>query len=409
MPGGAAGRTVAAMSLLRPAPVLFATMFASQASFLVLTAILPDLAGDFGVSTATAGQARTLAAAVGGVTALALGRLARRLGVGELLLLGLGLVAVGSLASALAPSMAAFTCAQAAIGAAGAILLSAGVAAAGEWADGGERAKVLSWTLLGQPAAWVAGMPLIGVISHPDWRYAWLAVPLGASLLALLAVALLRGRAAYLPRTGRAARAESEPIWRRPPVARWAIGELMAYSGWGATLVYARALFIQSYGLSTAEAGMLLGAAALGYFPGTLLARRHAEHHARTLLVALGLTAAAGTALLGLVRPSPAVSLVLFAACMAAIGGRTIAGSAFGLDAAPDQRVAVMSLRAAAVQFGYLLGAASGGAALATGGYSLLGATIGVVFLLGVAPHLRAPLRWGGPGKDATPALATNH
>src|ERR671923_2538241 len=126
MPGGAAGRTVAAMSLLRPAPVLFATMFASQASFLVLTAILPDLAGDFGVSTATAGQARTLAAAVGGVTALALGRLARRLGVGELLLLGLGLVAVGSLASALAPSMAAFTCAQAAIGAAGGPPLSAG-------------------------------------------------------------------------------------------------------------------------------------------------------------------------------------------------------------------------------------------------------------------------------------------
>jgi predicted MFS family arabinose efflux permease len=83
------------------------------------------------------------------------------------------------------------------------------------------------------------------------------------------------------------------------------------------------------------------------------------------------------------VRPSPAVCLVLFAACMAAIGGRTIAGSAFGLDAAPDQRVAVMGLRAAAVQFGYLLGAAAGGAALATGGYGLLGATLGVLFLIG--------------------------
>src|ERR671922_1190103 len=408
MPGGAAGRTVAAMSLLRPTPVLFATMFASQASFLVLTAILPDLAGDFDVSTATAGQARTLAAAVGGVTALALGRLARRLGVGELLLLGLGLVAVGSLASALAPSLAAFACAQAAIGAAAAILLSAGVAAAGEWAAAGERARVLSWALLGQPAAWVAGMPLIGVVSELDWRYAWLAVPLGASLVALTAVALRPDRAARRPGGGEATPDGVKPVWRRPLVARWAIGELMAYSGWGATLVYAGALFIECYGLSTAQAGVLLGVAALGYFPGTLLARRHAEHHARTLLVALGLTAGAGAALLGLVRPSPAASLVLFAACMAAIGGRTIAGSAFGLDAAPDQRVAVMSLRAAAVQFGYLLGAASGGAAPATGGHSLLRATIGALFLLGVAPHLRAPVRWAGPGKDATPALATN-
>jgi predicted MFS family arabinose efflux permease len=405
MAAGAAGRTVAAMTLLRPAPVLFGTMFASQASFLVLTAILPDLAGDFGVSTATAGQARTLAAVTGGVTALALGRLGRHLGVRELLLLGLSLVAVGSLASALAPSLAAFACAQGAIGAAAAILLSAGVAAAGEWAEAGERARVLSWALLGQPAAWVAGMPLIGVISEVDWRYAWLAVPLAASVVALAAVALRSGRAAHLPRAAQATPAITEAVWRRPLVARWAIGELMAYSGWGATLVYAGALFIQSYGLSTAHTGVLLGAAALGYFPGTLLVRRHAEQHARTLLVALGLTAAAGTALLGLVRPSPTASLVLFAACMAAIGGRTIAGSAFGLDAAPDERVAVMSLRAAAVQFGYLLGAASGGAALAAGGFGLLGATLGVLFLLGVAPHLRSRARWGRPGegRDLSP------
>ena len=408
MAGGAAGRTVAAMTL-RPAPVLFATMFASQASLLVLTAILPDLAGDFGVSAATAGQVRTLAALTGGATALALGRLGRHLGARELLMLGLSLVAVGSLASAVAPSLAAFAGAQAAIGGAAAILLSAAVAAAGEWARAGERARVLSWTLLGQPAAWVAGMPLIGVISPLDWRSAWLAVPLGTSLVALVAVALRPRAAARLPGAGETSGGGAEPVWHRPPVARWAFGELLAQSGWGATLVYAGALFIQSYGLSAAETGVILGAAALGYFPGTLLARRHVEQHARTLLVALGLTAALGTSLLGLVRPSPAASLVLFAACMAAIGGRTIAGSAFGLDAAPDQRVAVMGLRAAAVQFGYLLGAATGGAALATGGYGLLGVILGALFLLGVAPHLRPLTRSAGPGKDAIPALASEH
>src|SRR5919204_4594360 len=210
MAGSAARRTVAVMTLLRPAPVLFATMFASQSSFLVLTATLPALAGDFGVSTATAGQARTLAAVTGGVTALGLGRLGRHLGVRELLVLGLSLVAVGSLASALAPNLPAFACAQAAIGAAAAILLSAGVAAAGEWARAGERARVLSWTLLGPPAAGVAGMPLIGVISQLDWRYAWLAVPLAASLVAVVAVALRPGGAARLPGAGRATRGETE-------------------------------------------------------------------------------------------------------------------------------------------------------------------------------------------------------
>jgi predicted MFS family arabinose efflux permease len=408
MTSDAAGPTVAAMTHFRPAPVLFATMFASQASLLVLTAILPDLAGEFGVSTATAGQARTLAAVAGGLTALRLGRLGRRLGVRELLLLGLSLVVVGSVASALAPNLVAFACAQTAIGAAAAILLSAAVAAAGEWTHPDERARVLSWTLLGQPAAWVAGMPLIGVTSQLDWRYAWLAVPLVASLVALPAVALQPGRTARFTAAGEATRSGTEPVWRRPAVARWAVGELLAQSGWGATLVYAGALFSQSYGLSPAQTGMFLGLAALGYFPGTLLARRHVQQHTRGLLILLGLTAAAGTALLGLVRPSPAASLVLFAACMAAIGGRTIAGSAFGLDAAPDQRVAVMGLRAAAVQFGYLLGAAAGGAALAVGGYPLLGATLGILFLLGVAAPVRPWLGSGRHAKDAIPALAGN-
>src|SRR5947199_2834531 len=112
MPGGVARRRVAAMTHFRPAPVLFATMFASQASLLVLTAILPELARDFGVSTATAGQARTLAAVVYGLTALALGRLAPHRGVRHLLLLGLSLLDVRSLASALAPTLAARTFAQ---------------------------------------------------------------------------------------------------------------------------------------------------------------------------------------------------------------------------------------------------------------------------------------------------------
>jgi DHA1 family inner membrane transport protein len=175
--------------------------------------------------------------------------------VRELLLLGLSLVVVGSVASALAPNLVAFACAQAAIGTAAAILLSAAVAAAGEWTRPGERARVLSWALLGQPAAWVAGMPLIGVISQLDWRLAWLAVPLAASLVALLAVALQPGRAARFMATGEATRRGTEPVWRRPAVTRWAVGELLAQSGWGATLVYAGALFIQSYGLSTARTG----------------------------------------------------------------------------------------------------------------------------------------------------------
>ena len=68
--------------------------------------------------------------------------------------------------------------------------------------------------------------------------------------------------------------------------------------------------------------------------------------------------------------------------------------SALGMESAPDDKVTVMSMRAAANQFGYLLGAALGGLALAAGGFGALGAALCAMFVAGallhVAPSLRA-------------------
>ena len=58
--------------LNRPSLVLFVCLFASQAGLLVLSPMLPDVAREFGVSTATAGQLRAMSGATGGVTAILL-------------------------------------------------------------------------------------------------------------------------------------------------------------------------------------------------------------------------------------------------------------------------------------------------------------------------------------------------
>jgi predicted MFS family arabinose efflux permease len=54
-------------------------------------------------------------------------------------------------------------------------------------------------------------------------------------------------------------------------------------------------------------------------------------------------------------------------------------------------------MRAAANQFGYLLGAALGGIALAAGGFGAVGAAFCALLVLGaavhVAPEVRAPVR----------------
>ena len=78
---------------------------------------LAEVAHDLDVSTATAGQLRTVAGLVAGLTALALGRFGSRVGLGRQLLAGAVLLALGSLASAAAPGIELLAVAQAPVGA----------------------------------------------------------------------------------------------------------------------------------------------------------------------------------------------------------------------------------------------------------------------------------------------------
>jgi predicted MFS family arabinose efflux permease len=149
---------------------------------------------------------------------------------------------------------------------------------------------------------------------------------------------------------------------------------------------------VESYDLSIAATGLALGFGALVYVPGNFLFRRWVDAHGRALLVLLALSAAVTVALLGALRPSLWVSLVLFSLLCFIAGGRTLAGSARGLGLAQELRLGVTGVRTAAIQSGYFVGAAIGGIALAVGGYTLLGAAFAGLFVAAAIPHL-LPLR----------------
>src|SRR4051812_15093423 len=179
----ASRRTTAAIS-----GVLFLCLFAAQAGLIALSPVLAEVARDFDVTTAVAGQLRTVTGIAAGVTALSLGPLARRVGLGGQLLAGSALIAGGSAAGAAAPSLTVLALAQIPIGAGVAVITTAGAVAAAAWAPPGQRPRVLSWALIGNPAAWIVGMPLVGVVGGHSWRYAVLVLPLVASGLAGAAV-----------------------------------------------------------------------------------------------------------------------------------------------------------------------------------------------------------------------------
>jgi predicted MFS family arabinose efflux permease len=374
-----------------PAVVLFLALLAAQAAVLVLTPILVDVARDFGVSTSAAGQVRTLTGLVAGVSALAFGRVFRGVALRDLLLGGTGLLALGSILSAAAPTFEVFVLAQVPIGVAVAVLVSAGAAAAGEWAAPGRQTRLLSSTLLGPPTAWVIGMPLVGIAAEKSWRLGFLVFPLFASLV--VAAALSMCRKERLP--------EVRPLVRLrdllgdPATGSWALAELLASSAWAGTLVYAGALFVETYDASPLLAGLVLAAGAVAYLPGNIVAERVLRRRSSLeLLPLIALAGGAGVVVFGAVRPSTAVSAVIFAALAFVMAARTLSGSVLGLELAPERRLAVMGVRAAGLQFGYLVGSAAGGLALAAGGYPALGALLGALCLAAAATYLVLRMLW---------------
>ena len=355
---------------------LFLCLFAAQAAVIAMSPVLADAASDLHVSIAAAGQLRTITGLAAGVTALMLGALAGRVGLGRQLLAASALLALASIASAAAPTFPLLALAQLPVGVAVAVLTTAGTLAAAEWVAPDLRTRSLSWALVGQPAAWIVGMPLIGTLGERSWRYGWIALPLAAAVAAAL---LVGSRAGQPPARSRPALARA--VLSDRTLARWLAAELLANAAWAATLVYAGALFAESYGTSTTLTGCLLAVAAVAYVAGNLICRRLARRDPRRVLVLLAVLLAVTDGLFGAVRPGIGASTALFASAAFVAGGRTLVASAFALATAPEMRPAVTGLRAATMQFGYFAGSIAGGAALAVGGYGAFGATMSALFL----------------------------
>lgn len=378
----AAMTAVAIRARMRPrayagtSAVLFLALFAGQAGLIAVSPVLAELASDLGVSTALAGQLRMFTGLVAGVAALGLASVAGRIGLGTQLFTGAVLVAVGSLASAVAPTFLLLAAAQAPIGVGVALVTTAGTVAAAEWVPDEHRTRVLSWALVGQPAAWIVGMPLVGAVGETSWRLGFVVLPFAGALVA--AAALLR-RVGDAPRT-------TEPVATRAAFANrdlrlWVSGELLANSAWAGTLVFSGALFVETYGVSLALTGFLLATAAAAYVAGNFAFRRMVGAHDRRRLVTLGFALAALVALFGVARGGVVLSTALFSAAAFVAGGRTLVSSSVGLSVAPELRSAVMGARAASMQFGYFVGVLVSGGALAVAGYAGLGLAMGALLV----------------------------
>ncbi len=349
----------------------------------MLSPILSDVAADFGVSIARAGQLRIVAAPLAAVVAVMTGRLLARHSPRLLLATGSVLLAVGSLASAAAPSFVLLALAQVPLWAGISILIAAGVAGTVAWTEPDRRTRVVSHALAGPPSAWIVGMPLIGLVAGIDWRLAFLVLPLPAAVLAGLA---LLARPPDAPLAG--APGSLAGLLGIPRARRWAIGELCANAAWAGTLVYCGALFSEVYGTSHAVTGLILALVAVAYLAGNRLGGRVTQDGSRRIMLAGSVAAAVTVGLTWALTESLVLTVALFAATAAVTAARMVAGTVYGFRISGGLAREVGAVRAATTQIGYLVGSLAGGVAIDLGGFGLLSVAFGGFFLAATLPYV---------------------
>jgi DHA1 family inner membrane transport protein len=366
-----------------PSVVLFMCVFTSQAAVLVLSPILVEIAQDLHVSTAVAGQLRIVAVPVAVLVAVLLARVGGGVPLRWILLMSTFLVAVGSVASAAAPSFLALALGQLPLWMGIAGLVAGGVGAAGVWSTPDARGRVVAHALAGAPAAWVVGMPLIGVVAGSSWRFAFLAVPLPAAIVTAVLVL-----ASGSPESRRPS-ASLPALLREPGARSWAFGELLAMSAWAGTLSFSGVLFIETYGTSPKVTGHLLATVAVAYLGGNALGGRiRGDCYLRRFLGRANVVAAAAISATWALTPNVFVTLTLFAAAGIVVAARTVVGTTYGFALAGERKLEVGAARAALTHLGYLIGSLLGGAAFALGGHSTAGIAFGLLFLLAAWPYL---------------------
>ena len=172
--------------------ILCAGGFTSALNVTMLSPVLVHIADQFNISEAAAGQLATLTAASSGVTAVIVAPWIDRYPRGFWLRLECGLLAIGTIISAIAPNFALMFAGRALAGIGGAVIGANCLAACGDlFPVANDRNRAIGLINTAFTLGAVVGLPLITLLAEwTDWRLAILA-PAPLALIVFAASALL--------------------------------------------------------------------------------------------------------------------------------------------------------------------------------------------------------------------------
>ena len=288
---------------------------------------LPTLQRDLGASVGATQLTLSALIICFGIGQLVCGPLADRFGRRPVLLTGLALYTLASVFGALAGDIHSLVFWRAVQGAAMAAAVTCGRSIVRDLYPPHEGARVMSRALTGLGVIALAS-PLAGglLVQWFDWHAALFAlVVYGASALALLAWRFEETAPRLDPQATRLAPllANWRSVLGHPTFRAWTLLSMCAYGGLFFILAASSFVYIDVFGLTRIEYGLLMASNSLAYIAGTVWCRRLLVRHGLRAAVKRGawftLAGGAGMALVGSVGAA-SMWAVLLAQLLFAIG-----------------------------------------------------------------------------------------
>ncbi|MQG40488.1 MAG: MFS transporter, partial [SAR202 cluster bacterium] len=252
--------------------------FSTQSSSLMLAPLLVDIAAEFDVSVAVAGQVGTATFAAWAISVVSVGPLSDSLGRRPVALAGLSLLAVGVLASAFAPNLETLMVTRVVTGLGGGMIPPNGMAAVVDVVSPARLARAIGTLISFTTLSAVIGVPAVALMADlGSWRLPFLVI--GSLLTACIVLNWF-----WFPKN-EAARPRTFTVFSRYrdllalPVLRSILAANLAQRiAYMAIFSYLATYLIDDYGVSVGAVALPLALVGIGgvigsYIGGTVAAR----------------------------------------------------------------------------------------------------------------------------------------
>jgi multidrug resistance protein len=350
--------------------------------------ILVDISNEFGITVAVAGTLGTAYFVPAAILALFFGPISDRYGRRSLIIAGLFILVLSSLASMLSPSFTILLLSRILSGLGAAAVAPAVFAAVGDFFPYDERGRAYAWLVSATTMAVVVGIPVGSLLAGAfSWRWMFGILSLVFLILSVLMVN-------KLPQESRPRDTEEagitpflagfKKVLRNPSAIAALFASLLFGLFWNGWATYNGAFFIETLQISTENLAPIYTLQGLAILSASQIGGFLSDRFTKKSMAVLAMIACGFLiAVLSNFGNTLPLAILLNTIMVLPAGMRFVSGNALVSELVPSARGTLMAMNASSFDFGSLIGASLGSFILASSGdYGLVGISFGLSSIL---------------------------